>query len=92
MSPQLGQSRSLRPLSLLAMLAAAALVPLLAGAQTAPGADDEALAASIVEKADRVRFPGEGFEVNVTITTTTPSGAAEPRNTRFCLRGTTTLS
>jgi len=92
MSPQLGQSRSLRALSLLAMLALAALVPLLAAAQATPGPDDEALAASIVEKADRVRFPGEGFEVNVTITTTTPSGAAEPRNTRFCLRGTTTLS
>jgi len=87
MSPQPGQFRSLRALSLLAMLAAAALVPLLAAAQTAPGADDEALAASIVEKADRVRFPGEGFEVNVTITTTTPSATAEPRKYKVLSKG-----
>jgi outer membrane lipoprotein-sorting protein len=57
-----------------------------AGAQTS-AADDEALAASIIEKADRVRFPGEGFEVSVTITTTTPSGPQEPRKYRVLSKG-----
>ncbi len=57
-----------------------------AGAQ-ASAAEDEALAASIIEKADRVRFPAEGFEVTVTITTTTPSGPQEPRRYRVLSKG-----
>jgi outer membrane lipoprotein-sorting protein len=56
------------------------------GAQ-ASAAEDEALAASIIEKADRVRFPAEGFEVTVTIATTTPSGPQEPRKYRVLSKG-----
>ena len=56
-------------------------------AAQASAAEDEALAASIIEKADRVRFPGEGFEVTVTITTTTPSGPQEPRKYRVLSKG-----
>jgi len=56
------------------------------GAQ-ASAAEDEAFAASIIEKADRVRFPAEGFEVSVTITTTTPSGPQEPRKYRVLSKG-----
>lgn len=57
-----------------------------AGAQ-ASAAEDEAFAASIIEKADRVRFPSEGFEVTVTIVTTTPSGQQEPRKYRVLSKG-----
>jgi hypothetical protein len=50
-------------------------------------ADDEALAASIVQKADLVRFPAEGFEVGITINTTTSSGPTEPRKYRVLSKG-----
>ena len=56
------------------------------GAQ-ASAAEDEAFAAAIIEKADRVRFPAEGFEVTVTIVTTTPSGTQEPRTYRVLSKG-----
>jgi len=76
-----------RVLTLATALALFALSPFPAVAESAAGADDEALAASIVEKADRVRFPGEGFEVGVTITTTTASGTAEPRKYKILSKG-----
>ena len=69
------------------LLALAALLPAIGAAQTTAGSDDEAQAASIVEKADRVRFPSEGFEVGVTITTTTATGAAEPRKYKVLSKG-----
>ena len=68
------------------VVAFAAWLPLHVGAQ-ASAADDEALAASIIEKSDRVRFPAEGFEVTVTITTTTPSGPQDPRRYRVLSKG-----
>ena len=68
-------------------VAAIVRCPLLAGCAGQRQADDDALAASIVEKADRVRFPAEGFEVGVTITTTTPAGPAEPRKYRVLSKG-----
>ena len=68
-------------------LALAVFLPVSVAAQTTPSPDDEALAASIVEKADRVRFPGEGFEVGVTITTTTAAGAGEPRKYKVLSKG-----
>ena len=60
---------------------------MIAGAQAGPAADDDALAASIIERADRVRFPAEGFEVSVTITTTTPAGPGEPRKYKILSKG-----
>ena len=52
-----------------------------------PSAGDEALAASIVQKADQVRFPGEGFEVSVAISTTTSDAPAEMRKYRVLSKG-----
>ncbi len=40
-----------------------------------------------MQKADQVRFPAEGFEVGVTITTTTPSGPADTRKYRVLSKG-----
>ncbi len=45
-------------------------VPAFGIAQDVPEAGDDVVARTIVEKADRVRFPVEPFEVAVTITTT----------------------
>jgi outer membrane lipoprotein-sorting protein len=67
-------------------VAFAAFWPMHVAAQ-ASQAEDEALAASIIEKADRVRFPAEGFEVTVTIATTTPAGPLEPRKYRVLSKG-----
>ena len=50
-------------------------------------AADPAFAVSIVEKADQVRFPAEGFEVGVTITTTTPNNPADTRKYRILSKG-----
>lgn len=55
--------------------------------EEAPPAEEDPLARSIVEKADQVRFPGEGFEVSVTINTTTADGPAEPRKYRVLSKG-----
>jgi outer membrane lipoprotein-sorting protein len=55
-------------------------------ADTQP-ANDEELAASIVQKADKVRFPGEGFEVGVTISTTTSDAPTETRKYRILSKG-----
>jgi outer membrane lipoprotein-sorting protein len=71
-----------------AMLAAAflALASTASGQATAP-ADDDVLARTILEKADQVRFPAEGFEVGVTITTTAPGGSADVRKYRVLSKG-----
>lgn len=58
-----------------------------AGAQTAQETDDDALARTIVEKADLVRFPKQGFEVAVTITTTKPGEEADTRKYRVMSKG-----
>lgn len=50
-------------------------------------AQEDSLARSLVEKADQVRFPGEGFEVSVTITSTTSEGPAETRKYRVLSKG-----
>lgn len=55
-------------------------------ADTQP-ANDEELAAAIVQKADKVRFPGEGFEVGVTISTTTSGAPTETRKYRVLSKG-----
>lgn len=51
-----------------ALLGAAAGVPAASRAQAAPDADKDALAAEILEKSDRIRFPSESFEVEVAVT------------------------
>jgi len=48
---------------------------------------DDPVATSIVLKADQVRFPAEGFEVGVTITTTSAAGAGEARKYKVLSKG-----
>lgn len=55
-------------------------------AQTPPSAEDS-VAKAIVEKADLVRFPREGFEVAVNITTTKADEPAEVRRYRILSKG-----
>src|SRR5262245_47591073 len=57
-----------------------------AGAQTDAEPDDE-LAKSIVEKADRVRFPAEAFEASVAISSTGANGPADARQYRILAKG-----
>ena len=68
-------------------LAVAALLRCCSRAQAAQVGDDDALAASIVEKADLVRFPGEGFEVSVAITPRLPCRDAESRKYKVLSKG-----
>lgn len=58
----------------------------LAQQATAEPADD-AYARSIVEKADQVRFPNEGFQVDIVINTNKNDGAAEQRKYRVLSKG-----
>lgn len=57
-----------------------------AAAPATPPADDQ-LAISIVQKADQIRFPAEGFEVGITINTTTAGSAADTRKYRVLSKG-----
>ena len=68
-------------------LAFALICPAIGTAQEAAPSNDEALAALIVQKADQVRFPAEGFEVGITISTTTASGPADARKYRVLSKG-----
>jgi len=56
-------------------------------AQDVPDSDDVALAKSILEKADQVRFPAQGFEVLVTIGTNAADGSNEARKYRVLSKG-----
>src|SRR5436190_24229462 len=56
-------------------------------AQDAEVANSDAAAKSIVEKAEQVRFPREGFEVSVVINTMTAVGAIESREYRAVSKG-----
>ena len=69
------------------LLALVLILPGASIAQDAPPPGDEALAASIVQKADLVRFPAEGFEMTVTINTTTADGPADTRKYRVLSKG-----
>src|SRR5688500_7756984 len=60
--------------------------PAIGPAQDPPSASDPA-ARSIVEKADLVRFPAEGFQVDVNITTTRKGQRAEGRKYRVMSKG-----
>jgi outer membrane lipoprotein-sorting protein len=55
--------------------------------QAANLSDDDGQAATIVEKADQVRFPKESFEVNVSIGTSTDGGEADVRKYRVMSKG-----
>jgi len=68
-------------------LALALAWPAAGAAEEVPAPADDALAASIVQKADLVRFPPEGFEVGITISTTTPSGPGDARKYRVLSKG-----
>ena len=50
-------------------------------------ATEEDLAKSAVEKADRIRFPQPGYQVNVKITTTAPGREAEVREYEILSKG-----
>ncbi len=50
-----------------------------------PAEDEEALA--IVEKADRIRFPAEGFQVDIGISTKLADGTTEARKYRVLSKG-----
>ncbi|MDR2187359.1 MAG: outer membrane lipoprotein-sorting protein [Azonexus sp.] len=55
--------------------------------EAAPAAADATLARSIVEKADQVRFPAEGFQVDVSIVTTRAEAETESRQFRVLSKG-----
>jgi outer membrane lipoprotein-sorting protein len=57
------------------------------GQDTAPAADTQREATMIVEKADRIRFPAEGFQVDVDITTQEADGATQERKYRILSKG-----
>lgn len=54
---------------------------------SAPAPGDEAKARRIVEEADRIRFPAEGFQVDVAIVTTSKDHAPEERRYRVLSKG-----
>jgi outer membrane lipoprotein-sorting protein len=49
--------------------------------------DDAEFSRSILEKADQIRFPREGFQVDVSIRTTAPNQAADIRKYRILSKG-----
>ena len=76
----------------LAFLSCAIIVcslPAPAAEAVAPAAGDDPEARLIVEKADQVRFPAEGFQVDVTITTSGSGGGADVRKYRVLAKGAT---
>lgn len=70
-----------------AMLAGAA--PGRAAEAIQPASGDDAEARMIVEKADQVRFPADGFQVDVTITTIDSDQGADVRKYRVLSKGNT---
>jgi hypothetical protein len=60
---------------------------LLAGAAPIALAQPEADPAAIVAAADRIRFPQEGFQVDVTITSSSPDREADVREYRILSKG-----
>ncbi|MGE5099429.1 MAG: outer membrane lipoprotein-sorting protein [Deltaproteobacteria bacterium] len=73
-------------LTLIAFLLSAAAVPL-ACAEDAAVPADEVKARKIVEDADRIRFPAEGFQVDVSIVTTGDDRDPEERKYRVLSKG-----
>ncbi len=50
--------------------------------------EEDALARSILEKSDAIRFPREGFQVDINITSTSPDDEADRRKYRILSKGT----
>lgn len=71
----------------LTAVASAFLLCATAFAQAVQTPESDELARSIVEKADRVRFPAEAFEALVAISSTDANGPAEPRRYRIFAKG-----
>jgi outer membrane lipoprotein-sorting protein len=61
--------------------------PFLHVAYAADGDGDQNLARSILEKSDQIRFPAEGFQVEVKVATTAPGETAELRKYRILSKG-----
>jgi outer membrane lipoprotein-sorting protein len=78
-------AKAARRLCHLALAVCCSVAAATALAQATP--DDEALARTIVEKADEVRFPQKGFEVQVSIESTLAEGKAESRQYRVLSKG-----
>lgn len=57
------------------------------GQDSAASQDTSQEAAAIVERADRIRFPAEGFQVDVAIATTQADGFTEERRYRILSKG-----
>ena len=71
------------------LLLACLILPLWASAATATDAQagDDPRARSILEKADEIRFPAEGFQVDVFITSSAPNQDTEKRTYRVLSKG-----
>lgn len=54
---------------------------------TAGAAENETLARDVLERADRIRFPEGGYQVDVTITTTEPNSDPDTRAYRILSKG-----
>jgi outer membrane lipoprotein-sorting protein len=82
------RTRGVKAKSLLAFFVLA-FVALSGRAQetSAPETADDPVARSIVEKADQVRFPAEGFQVDINITSSQPGQANELRKYRVLSKG-----
>lgn len=70
---------------LLTGLALTLCVATATAADTSPG--EASQARSILEKADEIRFPREGFQVDIDITSTTPDQAPDQRKYRILSKG-----
>ena len=78
---------SVKATALAALLFAFFMTSSLAQDNAAPAPAEDAAARDIVEKADLVRFPSEGFQVDVGITTTEPGQSPELRKYRVLSKG-----
>lgn len=71
----------------LMLLLVGSLSAKVSAADDIPANPDDAYARSIVEKADQVRFPAEGFQVDISIVTTTADKSEETRKYRVLSKG-----
>ena len=78
---------SMRALHSLFVLLFAVLCVGAVQAQDAAPSSDDAKARTIVEDADRIRFPAEGFQVDVAIVTTGKDASADERRYRVLSKG-----
>ena len=70
-----------------ALLGAAAGLPLRTLAQGVPEGEKDALAAEILDKADKIRFPSESFEVDVAVTSISDGKQTDARLYKVLSRG-----